>query len=94
MKYTDTSVSHAFIAEVAQNDEAISLGRAGLFFAKSYYPDLDEAWYAEQLDLVANAILARLDQDRPDETRLGVTVEKLDSVVHRSYLSLSINVFV
>lgn len=77
MKYTDTSVSHAFIAEVAQNDEAISLGRAGLFFAKSYYPDLDEAWYAEQLDLVANAILARLDQDHLDETRLGATVEYL-----------------
>ena len=59
MKYTDTSVSDAFAAEVAQADEAVSLGRASLFFAKSYYPALDDAWYVAQLDIAADAIRAR-----------------------------------
>ena len=77
MKYTDTSVSDAFAAEVAQADSDISLGQAGLQFAKSHYPELDCAWYTEQLDIAADAIQRRISQAGPDTTMLGTTIDYL-----------------
>ena len=77
MKYTDTSVSEAFATEVDQNENAISLGRAGLLFAQSHYPDLDCDWYLKQFDIVADAIQSRISQAQSAETRLGVTIEYL-----------------
>ena len=77
MKYTDTSVSEAFATEVDQKENAISLGRAGLLFAQSHYPDLDCDWYLKQFDIVADAIQSRISQAQSGETRLGVTIEYL-----------------
>ena len=77
MKYTDTSVSDEFAAEVAQADSDISLGQAGLLFAKSHYPELDCGWYTEQLDIVADAIQSRISQADPDTTILGTTIDYL-----------------
>ena len=75
MKFTDTSVSEAFAAEVEQEDAAISLGRAGLFFARTYYPDLDCDWYTAQLDLVAETVLRQLSQQQSGVTKLGATID-------------------
>ncbi|MFT4580426.1 MAG: regulator of sirC expression with transglutaminase-like and TPR domain [Gammaproteobacteria bacterium] len=77
MQFIETSVSDAFTSEVTRRESEINLARAGLIFAGSEYPQLDSAWYLNQLDLIANDISARLDPNADLSTRLTVMNEYL-----------------
>lgn len=77
MKYTDTTVSDLFRAEVEKPEAEISLTRASLYFAKSRYPDVNCEWYLEQLSLVANEVLKRSGEGAPFDRKLSTLIDYL-----------------
>lgn len=77
MKYTDTTVSEAFMEEVAHDERELSLARAGLLFAQTRYPDIDCSWYTAQLDLVAGEISKKIAGEDSGTSTLGTTVDYL-----------------
>ena len=77
MKYTDTTVSEAFMEEIARDESKISLARAGLIFAQRRYPDVDCSWYTAQLDLVAAEIQRKISGENSSASKLGTTVNYL-----------------
>lgn len=77
MKYTDTTVSDSFREEVSKPEAQISLALAGLYFAKSRYPEVDCRWYIEQLELVAQEVLKRVGKSAPFQERLSVLITYL-----------------
>ena len=50
----------AFVLEVNQPDEQISLAKAALFFAQTQYPDLNPDDYLTKLDAIASVLQDRL----------------------------------
>ena len=72
MKYIDTTVSESFREEVSKPDSVLSLARAGLYFAKSRYSNVDCFWYLEQLALAANEILKQVSEKDSFERKLSI----------------------
>ena len=60
MEYLNTAASTAFVNEVQLPDSAMNLARAGLYFAKSIYTNIDCGWYVGQLDIIAEAVTKRI----------------------------------
>lgn len=53
----------AFVLEVNQPDDQISLAKANLFFAQTQYPELNPDIYLNQLDAIASVLRDRLPEN-------------------------------
>jgi regulator of sirC expression with transglutaminase-like and TPR domain len=70
-------MSDHFDREVGRLDKDINLARAGLAFAKSEYPALDEDWYLAQFGLIADQVIERLPRNASQQDRLDTAINFL-----------------
>ena len=76
----DGSLRERFLAEVSQAEEEINLARAAIMVAREEYPQLSEERYLSRLDLLAEGVRDRLDDENAP---LLVLQEVLGSLYHR-----------